>query len=203
MRQLEASSDYRARREEITAFNAGSRFLKKGLSLTPVKFGISFTTTFLNQAGALVHVYQDGSVHLNHGGTEMGQGLFVKVAQIVADEFGIGLDSVRITATHTGKVPNTSPTAASSGTDMNGMAAKKAAAEIRERLAEFIARDWQVPVASIVFRDDRVWSGERSLSFPEVVKKAYLARTHLSAAGFYATPKITWDRPKATGRPFF
>ena len=133
----------------------------------------------------------------------MGQGLFVKVAQIVADEFGIGLDRVRITATHTGKVPNTSPTAASSGTDMNGMAAKKAAAEIRERLAEFIARDWQLPVASIVFRDDRVTSGEKSLSFAEVVKKAYLARTHLSAAGFYATPKITWDRPKATGRPFF
>jgi xanthine dehydrogenase large subunit len=203
MRQLEASSDYRARRQEIFAFNAGSRFLKKGLALTPVKFGISFTTTFLNQAGALVHVYQDGSVHLNHGGTEMGQGLFVKVAQIVADEFGIGLDRVRITATHTGKVPNTSPTAASSGTDMNGMAAKKAAAEIRERLAEFIARDWQVPVASIVFRDDRVMAGEKSLSFPEVAKKAYLARTHLSAAGFYATPKITWDRPKATGRPFF
>jgi len=203
MRRLEASSDYRARRAAITAFNAGSAVLKKGLALTPVKFGISFTTTFLNQAGALVHVYQDGSIHLNHGGTEMGQGLFVKVAQVVAEEFGVALDRVRITATHTGKVPNTSPTAASSGTDMNGMAAKVAASEIKARLAEFVARDWQVPVASVVFRDDRVTSGERSAAFADVVKKAYLARTHLSAAGFYATPKITWDRAKGTGRPFF
>ncbi len=203
MRQLEASSDYRRRRAGIAAFNAGNAVLKKGLALTPVKFGISFTTTFLNQAGALVHVYQDGSVHLNHGGTEMGQGLFIKVAQVVAEEFGIALDRVKISATHTGKVPNTSPTAASSGTDMNGMAAKQAAAEIRTRLAEFIARDWQVPVRTIQFRDDQVRSGELVLSFAEVVKKAYLARTHLSAAGFYATPKITWDRAKATGRPFF
>ncbi|CEJ13002.1 Xanthine dehydrogenase molybdenum-binding subunit [bacterium YEK0313] len=203
MRALEASARYRERRTEIAAFNASSRVLKKGLALTPVKFGISFTTTFLNQAGALIHVYQDGSVHLNHGGTEMGQGLFVKVAQVVAEEFGIALDRVRITATHTGKVPNTSPTAASSGTDMNGMAARNAAAEIKTRLAEFVARDWQVPVGSIVFRDDRVSSGEHEAGFAEVVKKAYLARTHLSAAGFYATPKITWDRPKGTGRPFF
>ncbi|MDP2801075.1 MAG: xanthine dehydrogenase molybdopterin binding subunit [Phreatobacter sp.] len=203
IRQLETTSEYRARRAALSAFNAGSRVLKKGIALTPVKFGISFTTTFLNQAGALVHVYQDGSIHLNHGGTEMGQGLFVKVAQVVAEEFGVALDRVRITATHTGKVPNTSPTAASSGTDMNGMAARNAAAEIKGRIAEFIARDWQVPVAGIVFHDDRVWAGERSLGFAEVVKKAYLARTHLSAAGFYATPKITWDRSKATGRPFF
>ncbi len=203
MRQLEASSDYRARREQISAFNAGSRVLKKGMALTPVKFGISFTTTFLNQAGALVHVYQDGSVHLNHGGTEMGQGLFVKVAQVVAEEFGIALDRVRITATHTGKVPNTSLTAAASGTDMNGMAARNAAAEIKARLAEFVARHWQVPVDTIAFRDDQVVSGEHAMGFGEAVKKAYLARTHLSATGFYATPKITWDRPKATGRPFF
>jgi xanthine dehydrogenase large subunit len=203
MRQLEASCDYRARRGAIARFNAGSSILKKGLALTPVKFGISFTTTFLNQAGALVHVYQDGSVHLNHGGTEMGQGLFIKVAQVVAEEFGIALERVRITATHTGKVPNTSPTAASSGTDMNGMAARRAAAEIKGRLAEFVARDWQVPVASVVFRDDRVFAGDRSDDFASVVKRAYLARTHLSAAGYYATPKITWDRPSGTGRPFF
>jgi xanthine dehydrogenase large subunit len=203
MRQLEADCAYRARRAQIAAFNASSRVLKKGLALTPVKFGISFTTTFLNQAGALVHVYQDGSVHLNHGGTEMGQGLFVKVAQVVAEEFGIALDRVRITATHTGKVPNTSPTAASSGTDMNGMAARNAAAEIKGRLTEFIARHWQVPVDTVVFRDDKVLSGEHAMGFGEAVKKAYLARTHLSAAGYYATPKITWDRAKATGRPFF
>ncbi|WP_439574892.1 xanthine dehydrogenase molybdopterin binding subunit [Phreatobacter sp.] len=203
MRELERSSAYRDRRQALAAFNAGSVVLRKGLALTPVKFGISFTTTFLNQAGALVHIYQDGSVHLNHGGTEMGQGLFIKVAQVVAEEFGIALERVRITATHTGKVPNTSPTAASSGTDMNGMAARIAAAELKGRLAEFIARDWQVPVASVVFRDDRVFAGERSEGFADVVKRAYLARTHLSAAGFYATPKITWDRPSGTGRPFF
>jgi xanthine dehydrogenase large subunit len=203
MHQLETSADYRSRRAAAAAFNAGSKVLKKGIALTPVKFGISFTTTFLNQAGALIHVYQDGSVHLNHGGTEMGQGLFIKVAQVVAEEFGIALDRVRITATHTGKVPNTSPTAASSGTDMNGMAAKIAAAAIKARLADFIARYWQVPEASVVFRDDQVMSGEHVLTFAEVVKKAYLARTHLSAAGYYTTPKITWDRPKAAGRPFF
>ncbi len=203
LRQLETSSDYRARRAAITAFNAGSPVLKKGIALTPVKFGISFTTTFLNQAGALLHVYQDGSIHLNHGGTEMGQGLFVKVAQVVAEEFGVALDRVRITATHTGKVPNTSPTAASSGTDMNGMAAKVAASEIKARLADFVARDWQVPIASIIFRDEHVAAGDRRAPFAEAVKNAYLARTHLSAAGFYATPKITWDRARGTGRPFF
>src|SRR5205085_9863114 len=121
---LEHSSDYRARRNEIARFNAQTAILKRGLALTPVKFGISFTTTHLNQAGALVHVYQDGSVHLNHGGTEMGQGLFIKIAQVVAEEFGIDAEHVKITATTTAKVPNTSATAASSGTDINGMAAK-------------------------------------------------------------------------------
>jgi xanthine dehydrogenase large subunit len=203
MRALEASSDYRARRTRIAAFNAKGGTLKKGIALTPVKFGISFTTTFLNQAGALVHVYQDGSVHLNHGGTEMGQGLFVKVAQVVAEEFGIALERVKITATNTAKVPNTSPTAASSGTDMNGMAAKAAASEIKSRLIEFAAVHWQVPSDTIAFAGDRVTSGEKSMGFGDLVKKAYLARTHLSAAGFYATPKISWDRPKGTGRPFF
>lgn len=203
IRTLEASSDYRSRRREIRAFNQRSPVLKRGLALTPVKFGISFTTTFLNQAGALVHVYQDGSVHLNHGGTEMGQGLFVKVAQVVADEFGISLDRVRITATHTGKVPNTSPTAASSGTDMNGMAARNAARQIRERLAAFAADIWRVSAGDVVFVDDHVTAGHHRIPFADLVKKAYLARTHLSAAGFYATPKITWDRLNATGRPFF
>jgi xanthine dehydrogenase large subunit len=136
---LERSSDYRARRTAIAEFNARSQILKRGLALTPIKFGISFTTSFLNQAGALVHVYQDGSVHLNHGGTEMGQGLFVKVAQVVAEEFGIDLDHVRITPTTTAKVPNTSATAASSGSDLNGMAARAAAAAIKARLTAFAA----------------------------------------------------------------
>jgi xanthine dehydrogenase large subunit len=200
---LERTSSYRARRAEIAAFNAGSPVLKRGIALTPVKFGISFTTTHLNQAGALVHVYQDGSIHLNHGGTEMGQGLFVKVAQIVAEEFGVSLKHVRITATHTGKVPNTSPTAASSGTDMNGMAAKIAAGTIRARLADFAADMHGVPKSQVQFRDDMVFAGNVAIPFPELVKRAYFARISLSSTGFYKTPKITWDRATGTGRPFF
>jgi xanthine dehydrogenase large subunit len=200
---LERTSSYRARRQEITAFNASSHILKRGIALTPVKFGISFTTTHLNQAGALVHVYQDGSIHLNHGGTEMGQGLFVKVAQIVAEEFGVSLRHVRITATHTGKVPNTSPTAASSGTDMNGMAAKIAAHTIKARLIEFAADMHGVPKSQVQFRDDMVFAGNVAIPFPELVKRAYFARISLSSTGFYKTPKITWDRATGTGRPFF
>ena len=139
------SADYAARREAVRAFNAASPVLKRGLALTPVKFGISFTMTAYNQAGALVHVYTDGSVHLNHGGTEMGQGLHTKVAQVVAEEFQIDLDQVRITATTTGKVPNTSATAASSGTDLNGQAALAAARAIKRRLIDFAAEHWSVP----------------------------------------------------------
>ncbi|WP_186389486.1 xanthine dehydrogenase molybdopterin binding subunit [Stappia sp. TSB10P1A] len=201
--ELEQSSDYRRRREEIAAFNATSPILKKGLALTPVKFGISFTLKHLNQAGALVHLYTDGSIHLNHGGTEMGQGLFQKVAQIVAEEFGVSLDTVKITATHTGKVPNTGPTAASSGTDLNGMAAKIAAETIRGRLVAFAAERYQIEPAEIVFADNRVQLGERSMTLGELAREAHLARIQLSAAGFYATPNITWDRPSASGRPFF
>ncbi|WP_186395721.1 xanthine dehydrogenase molybdopterin binding subunit [Stappia sp. TSB10GB4] len=201
--ELEQSSDYRRRREEIAAFNATSPILKKGLALTPVKFGISFTLKHLNQAGALVHLYTDGSIHLNHGGTEMGQGLFQKVAQIVAEEFGVSLDTVKITATHTGKVPNTGPTAASSGTDLNGMAAKIAAETIRGRLVAFATERYQIEPAEIVFADNRVQLGERSMTLGELAREAHLARIQLSAAGFYATPNITWDRPSASGRPFF
>jgi xanthine dehydrogenase large subunit len=201
--QLERSSSYRARRKEITAFNARSPILKRGIALTPVKFGISFTLTHLNQAGALVHVYQDGSVHLNHGGTEMGQGLFQKVAQVAAEEFGIGLERVHITATSTDKVPNTSATAASAGTDLNGMAVQQAVREIKARLARFAAESWNVEEDRISFRDDRVFIGNESIPFGELTKKAYAARVHLSAAGFYKTPKLHWDREKAKGRPFF
>ena len=162
----ERLSEYRRRRETIAAFNAESAILKRGLALTPVKFGISFTTTHLNQAGALVHVYQDGSIHLNHGGTEMGQGLNVKVAQVVAEEFGVDLERVRITATTTAKVPNTSATAASSGSDINGMAAKNAAGAIKDRLIAFAAESYSVAADQIEFRDNRVFVGNRSMPLP-------------------------------------
>ncbi|HEU4518485.1 MAG TPA: xanthine dehydrogenase molybdopterin binding subunit, partial [Microvirga sp.] len=200
---LERTSDYRARRAEIAAFNASSPILRRGIALVPVKFGISFTLTHLNQAGALVHVYQDGSVHLNHGGTEMGQGLYVKVAQVVAEEFGIGIERVRITATTTAKVPNTAPTAASSGSDLNGMAARIAARAIRGRMAAVAAERFGVDADAVAFRDDRVFAGNESLSFAELAKACVLARVQLSEAGYYRTPKITWDRASATGRPFF
>jgi xanthine dehydrogenase large subunit len=201
--ELERTSNYRLRRKQIAEFNARSPILKKGIALTPVKFGISFTLTHLNQAGALVHVYQDGSVHLNHGGTEMGQGLFQKVAQIAAEEFGIGLDRVHITATSTDKVPNTSATAASAGTDLNGMAVQIAAREIKARLSKFASDTWNVGEDLISFRDDRVFIGNESIAFGELTKKAYEGRVHLSAAGYYKTPKLHWDREKGKGRPFF
>jgi xanthine dehydrogenase large subunit len=201
--QLERTSGYRARRNEIRQFNARSPILKKGIALTPVKFGISFTLTHLNQAGALVHVYQDGSVHLNHGGTEMGQGLFQKVAQVAAEELGIGLERVHITATATDKVPNTSATAASAGTDLNGMAVQLAVREIKGRLIRFASETWKVSEEHITFRDDRVFIGNESIPFGELTKKAHAGRVHLSAAGFYKTPKLHWDREKGKGRPFF
>jgi xanthine dehydrogenase large subunit len=200
---LAVSSRYAERRVEITAFNASSRVLKRGIALTPVKFGISFTTTFLNQAGALIHVYTDGSVHLNHGGTEMGQGLFVKVAQVVAEEFQIDLDRIKISATNTGKVPNTTATAASSGTDMNGMAALAAARTIKERLIDFAAGHFKVTPNEVIFDANRIRAGSNDLSFPELVKMAYLNRVQLSATGFYRTPKIQYNRETASGRPFY
>jgi xanthine dehydrogenase large subunit len=201
--ELEASCDYQRRRAEIAAFNAKSRIVKRGLALTPVKFGISFTATHFNQAGALVHVYTDGSVHLNHGGTEMGQGLYVKVAQVVAEEFQIDISNVKITATTTGKVPNTSATAASSGTDLNGMAAQNAARQIKDRLCDFASEKYGLPKDQIVFLPNRVRIGNQEIPFADLVKQAYMARVQLSAAGFYKTPKIHWDRDKGEGRPFY
>ncbi|WP_425091748.1 xanthine dehydrogenase molybdopterin binding subunit [Tropicimonas sp. S265A] len=200
---LLASSDYTARRAEIARWNAENPILKRGIALTPVKFGISFTLTHLNQAGALVHVYQDGSIHMNHGGTEMGQGLFQKVAQVAASRFGVGLDRVKITATDTAKVPNTSATAASSGSDLNGMAVKAACDTIRDRIAEFLAEEHQADPASVRFEGGRVHVGGADYAFEEAVHKAYMARVSLSATGFYKTPKIVWDRIRGTGRPFF
>lgn len=201
--ELEESSGYARRRREIDAFNKSSRFIKRGLALTPVKFGISFTATHYNQAGALVHVYTDGSVHLNHGGTEMGQGLYVKVAQVVAEEFQIDIDRVKITATTTGKVPNTSATAASSGSDLNGMAAQNGARQIRKRLVDFAAEKYQVPADQVVFLPNRVRVGNQEIAFDDLVKQAYFARVQLSAAGFYKTPKIHWNRDKGEGHPFY
>jgi len=201
--ELEESADYAGRRKAIAEFNAKSRFVKSGIALTPVKFGISFTKTESNQAGALVHVYTDGSVHMNHGGTEMGQGLHLKVAQVVAEEFQIDLDRVKITATTTSKVPNTSPTAASSGADLNGMAAQDAARQIKDRLIDFAAESHQVPRDQVVFLPNRVRIGNAEISFNELVKQAYMARVQLSAAGFYKTPKIHWDRSKGRGHAFY
>jgi len=168
-----------------------------------VKFGISFTLTHLNQAGALVHVYQDGSIHLNHGGTEMGQGLFQKVAQVAASAFGVGLEAVKITATDTGKVPNTSATAASSGSDLNGMAVRAACDEIRGRIAAHLAERFQTEPRKVHFEAGRVFVGGEEMSFAEAARSAYQARVSLSATGFYKTPKLAWDRVRGEGRPFF
>ena len=200
--RLEGECDYRARRRGIAAFNATSPILKKGIAISPVQFGISFTLAHLNQAGALVHVYPDGSVHLNHGGTEMGQGLFTKVAQVVAEEFGIPVEKVRITATNTAKVPNASPTAASSGTDLNGMAARRAAREIRARMTALLADTWDVDPERIVFHDGRVSAGNETMDFAEVAKACRVSRVQLSSAGFYKAPKLDWNRETKTGRPF-
>jgi xanthine dehydrogenase large subunit len=201
--ELESSSGYQTRRAEIIAFNHNSPVIRRGIALTPVKFGISFTATWYNQAGALVHVYQDGSIHLNHGGTEMGQGLNTKVAQVLADEFQVDLDTIRITATTTGKVPNTSATAASSGTDLNGMAAANAAQQIKARLVAFASEKYSVPPEQVAFEPNHVRIGNEMMPFGDFIKQAYLARIQLSAAGFYKTPGIHWDRAKGKGRPFY
>ncbi len=201
--ELEKKSDYRERRGQVEAFNADSRILKRGIALTPVKFGISFTATFYNQAGALLHVYRDGSIMLNHGGTEMGQGLYTKVAQVVAEEFQVGIDRIKCTAADTGKVPNTSATAASSGSDLNGMAARAAAGVIKRRLAEFAAQHYGVPVEQVRFTPAGVRAGRELIDFAELTNQAYLARISLSSTGYYRTPKINYDQEMLTGRPFF
>ncbi len=201
--QLEASSQYRARRAAIAAFNADSPVLKRGIALTPVKFGISFNVKHFNQAGALVHVYSDGSILVNHGGTEMGQGLNTKVAQVVAHELGVDFERVRVTATDTQKVANTSATAASTGSDLNGKAAQDAARQIRERLAPLAAQRLGVDVAGVVFANDRVHGAGTSMGFAELVAAAYTERIQLWSDGFYATPGLSWDRETLTGRPFY
>ncbi len=200
---LEEDCLYQARRREIADWNAANPIIRRGLALTPVKFGISFTATQFNQAGALIHVYTDGTVMLNHGGTEMGQGLQIKVAQVVAAEFGLSPADIRITATDTSKVPNTSATAASSGSDLNGMAARAAARTIRQRLVEFACEVRRLRAADIEFDAGRVRLGSESLSFAELVQAAYAARISLSATGYYRTPDIFADKATLRGRPFF
>ncbi|MBL4596661.1 MAG: xanthine dehydrogenase molybdopterin binding subunit [Robiginitomaculum sp.] len=201
--ELAQTSAYGERLQQIKKWNAAHPMSKRGIALTPVKFGISFTTTFLNQAGALVHVYRDGSIAVNHGGTEMGQGLFIKVAQVVADVFGVPVDMVQISATRTDKVPNTSATAASSGSDLNGMAAAIAARSIRERLGEVAAVHFDCAPDEITFEGGKVSSPDGYLNFADLVEQAYLARRSLSSTGFYATPDIFYDRASHQGTPFF
>ena len=201
--QLEQTSDYAKRRAEVRAYNEESPVLKKGIALTPVKFGISFNVVHFNQAGALVHIYTDGSILVNHGGTEMGQGLNTKVAQVVARELGVSLSRVRATATDTSKVVNTSATAASSGTDLNGMAAQDAARQIKQRLLEFAANHYGAKTNEVVFGNDIVTVNNKSMPFAELVLLAYHNRVQLWSDGFYKTPKLHWDRESLQGRPFY
>ncbi len=201
--RLEQTSHYRQRREEIARWNAASPVIKRGIAITPVKFGISFTATFFNQAGALVHVYTDGSVQVNHGGTEMGQGLNTKVAQIVADELGVPFERVLATASDTSKVPNASATAASSGTDLNGRAAQFAARQVRERLIKYVADHEGCAPEAVVIAQGQVSSPKGTQSFEQLVDKAYHARVQLWSDGFYKTPKIHYDKHTLTGRPFY
>ncbi|PWV64456.1 xanthine dehydrogenase molybdopterin binding subunit [Plasticicumulans acidivorans] len=201
--ELAASADYAGRRAAVDAFNAASPWLKRGLALTPVKFGISFTATWLNQAGALLLLYSDGTLQLNHGGTEMGQGLYTKVAQVVASELCVDIERIRVTAADTGKVPNASATAASSGADLNGKAAQDAARQLKARLCAFAARHWQVAESEVEFRRNRVRVGPQEIAFAELAHAAWFARVPLAAQGFYATPKIHYDRSRWQGRPFY
>ena len=201
--ELEASSEYRRRREAVARANAASPIVKRGLACTPVKFGVSFNATLFNQAGALVHVYTDGTVLVNHGGTEMGQGLHTKVLQVVAETFGLPIAAVRVDATDTSKVPNTSATAASSGSDLNGKAAEAAARAIRGRMAELAAQELGGAPGEVVFAGGEVRVGSRAVAFGALAKRAHEKRISLSSNGFYRTPKIHWDRETLTGRPFF
>jgi xanthine dehydrogenase molybdopterin-binding subunit B len=208
---LTKSADYKARKKAIDTFNKSNRYIKKGISLTPVKFGISFNTPFLNQAGALVNVYTDGSVVVHQGGIEMGQGLYTKLAQIAADEFGLSTDQIRVVATSTQNIPNTSATAASSGTDLNGMAIKNATDILKNRLTHFLADYWSkefntsISPESLCFESGDIYISqdtEKRLSFKEAVNLLYLNRINLSAKGYYSTPNLHFNKETQQGRPF-
>lgn len=201
--KLAEHCDYFTRRETIKSFNEQSPIIKKGLALTPVKFGISFNATLFNQAGALVHIYTDGTILVNHGGTEMGQGLYSKIRQIVAHEFSLDLSKIRLSATDTAKVPNTSATAASSGTDLNGKAAQAACINIRNRLKTFAAELANTKPSQVQFKDGYIYASGQSWQFAEFIKLAYQARIQLWDSGFYKTPDIHWNPVLRYGRPFF
>ena len=201
--QIKKSSQYEKRLKKIKTFNKNSPYSKKGIALSPVKFGISFTVNFLNQAGALLHIYNDGSIHLNHGGTEMGQGLFIKIAQVIAEEFQVPLEKIQITATRTDKVPNTSATAASAGTDLNGQAAKEAAQTIKKRMVAFASEYFQISIKKIIFKNDNLCIGKKKIPFADFIHLCYTNRISLSSTGFYKTPKIHFDSEKGKGRPFY
>lgn len=201
--KLAEHCDYFTRRETIKSFNEQSPIIKKGLALTPVKFGISFNATLFNQAGALVHIYTDGTILVNHGGTEMGQGLYSKIRQIVAHEFSLDLSKIRLSATDTAKVPNTSATAASSGTDLNGKAAQAACINIRNRLKTFAAELANTKPNQVQFKDGYIYASGQSWQFAEFIKLAYQARIQLWDSGFYKTPDIHWNPVLRYGRPFF
>ena len=200
--KLEQTSEYRRRQKAISAWNSSSPVIKRGIAITPVKFGISFTATLFNQAGALVHVYTDGSVQVNHGGTEMGQGLNTKVAQIVADELGVAFEDVLTTASDTSKIPNASATAASAGTDLNARAAQYAARYVRNNLAQFVSGLDGCGAGAVRFANGMISSPKSSRPFPEIVRLAYANRIQLWSDGFYRTPKIHDDKTTLTGRPF-
>ena len=206
--ELKQEGEWSARRREIDAHNASSSGTKRGLAITPVKFGISFTATWYNQAGALVHVYKDGSVQVSHGGTEMGQGLHTKVQQIAADSLGVPLSLVRMMPTRTDKVPNTSATAASSGSDLNGAAVKNACETLRARICEVAAAMLsaggpRVEPSEVRVEEGVVRAAGREIAWSEVIDRAYHERVQLSVAGFYRTPEIHWDGKKGRGRPFY
>jgi len=194
-------SNYKKRRKDIINFNNKNRILKKGISITPVKFGISFTTTHLNQGGALVHIYTDGSIHLNHGGIEMGQGLMTKISQIAANEFGVSLKDIKISSTHTEKVPNTSASAASASTDINGGAVLNAISKIKKNIEKFISKKFKYK-GKIIYKNNKVYFGKQKIDFKNLISNAYFERIALSASGFYKTPKIFFDNKNFKGRPF-
>ncbi len=208
--ELLESSDFVARQKLLEGFNGSHPFFRRGIAITPVKFGISFTTTFLNQAGALVLIYADGSVQVNHGGTEMGQGLHTKMQQVAAHTLGISTQNVRIMPTRTDKVPNTSATAASSGTDLNGMAVQNACATLLERLSEVAARMFGQMFGASVHPQDIRFAGDlvgalgrlETFSWQQVVSQAYLSRVSLSSTGYFRTPEIHYDKVLGRGNPF-
>jgi xanthine dehydrogenase large subunit len=205
--QVMRDSQWAERRQAVDRFNRDSPVIKRGLGSFPLKYGISFTKAHLNQAGAFINIYADGSIRLNHGGTEMGQGLFVKVAQVVAEVFSVDIDRIAITATSTNEVPNTSPTAGSTGSDLNGWAAYEAASTLRGRMTDFAAKHFSTTAENIIFRDNHVHVGgpdsNRVLEFGELAKLCWLGRVSLSATGFYKTPDIHWDQQAMKGEPFF